>query len=95
MPIEELRQKVFRDLDSRDLADPSIRKRALNKILSFIQVNGSYCKDGELILPSDKDSLKSAYQKWKGVKLNSAESSVINTMYEHYKGKNFSSIDKT
>lgn len=87
MTVEELRLKVFRDLDSRGLKDPSIRKGALNKILSFIQTKEIYMKNGDLILPSDKESLKTAYQKWKGESLNSAESSVINTMYEHYKGK--------
>ena len=87
MTIEDLRQKVYRDLESRGLANPSIRKRALDKILSFIQKKEIYGGKSGLILPSDKDSLKSAYRNWKEADLNSAESSVINTMYEHYKGK--------
>lgn len=86
MTIEELRQKVYRDLDSRGLKDPSIRKRALNNVLAFIKTKETYFTRNDLNLPSDKDSLKSAYQNYKGKVLNSAESSVINTMYEHYKG---------
>lgn len=87
MTIEELRQKVFQDLDSRGLKNPSIRKGALNNILSFIETQKIYSNNGDLSLPSDKNSFKLSYQKWKGKELNSAESSVINTMYEHYNGK--------
>lgn len=41
MTIEELRQKVYRDLDSRGLKDPSIRKRALNNVLAFYKNQGN------------------------------------------------------
>lgn len=91
MTIEDLRQKVYRDLDSRGLKNPSIRKGALNNVLEFIKTTEIFFNDKELNLPSDKDSLKLTYQKYKGKVLNSAESSVINTMYEHYKGKHQSS----
>lgn len=91
MTIEELRKKVYQDLDSRGLKNPSIRKGALKNVLEFIKTTEIFFNDKELNLPSDKDSLKLTYQKYKGKVLNSAESSVINTMYEHYKGKHQSS----
>lgn len=38
MTTTEIRNKVFAELDSRNLANPSIRKNALDRVLDFIKV---------------------------------------------------------
>lgn len=83
MTIIEIRNKVFTELDSRGLSDPSRRKRALNHVLEYIQ-KSQYNLNGKVILPKNKNSFKNNYEISKGKKLNKAESSVINEMYKQY-----------
>lgn len=83
MNIEKIRTKVFAELDSRDLANPSIRKNALEKVLTFIRTS-KYFTNEEVILPEDKKKFKHEYETYKGSNLSSAESSVINEMYNQY-----------
>ena len=45
--------------------------------------------NGDLIFPSDKDILKKEYERYKGYNLNSAESCIINEIYNQYKGTTF------
>lgn len=84
MTIIELRNKVFAELDSRDLADPSIRKRAFNHVLDYIR-QSEYYNNEKLILPPDKNNFKKNYETYKCKKLNGAEKSIINEMYNQYK----------
>lgn len=82
MTTQEITACVDRFLDSRNLADPSIRKRAIRKVVTFMNSSGSFIKGGQVVLPSDKRILANAYEQFKGSALNSAEKSSINHMYE-------------
>lgn len=83
MTTNEIRNKVFAELDSRGLANPSIRKNALNRVLEYIETS-KYYKNGSVILPEDKRQFKQDYGNYKGKDLTGAESSVINEMYNQY-----------
>ena len=83
MTTTELRNKVFAELDSRNLAAPSIRKNAFDRVMDFIKVS-KYYNGGNVNLPQDKKQFKSDYQTYKGNDLSGAESSVINEMYKQY-----------
>ena len=82
MTTQDIIARVDRFLDSRNLADPSIRKRAIRKVVAFMNSTGSFIKGGQVVLPSDKRILANAYEQFKGSVLNSAEKSAINHMYE-------------
>ena len=82
MTTQEITACVDRFLDSRNLADPSIRKRAIRKVVAYMNDTGSFIKGGQVVLPSDKRILANAYEQFKGSVLNSAEKSAINHMYE-------------
>ena len=83
MTITEIRNKVFAELDSRNLTQPSRRKNDLDHVLDFIKVSKYYSKVN-VLLPQDKEQFKLDYQTHKGEKLNGAERSVINEMYNQY-----------
>ena len=83
MTVTEIRDKVFAELDSRDLAQPSRRKSALEYVLDYIN-HSQYCSNGKVLLPSDKKHFKQAYKIYKGKELNGAENSAINEMYNQY-----------
>lgn len=84
MKLSELKKKVVDELNSRNLADPSIRMNALNKICLYL-AQTEYIKNGLIDFPEDKNELKKVYQNIKGKVLNGAESSVINEMYNQIK----------
>ncbi len=77
MTIEQLKALVEEELNSRNLKS-RVRFSALNKVTPFIKKQ--YGVDASS-LPASKDELKDAYEKYKGKILNSAESSVINELY--------------
>lgn len=77
MTIEQLKTLVEEELNSRNLKS-EVRFSALNKVVPFIKKQ--YGVDASS-LPASKDELKGAYEKYKGKILNSAESSVINELY--------------
>ena len=83
MKLEELKKAVSDELSSRNLKNPKIRGNALIKVCDFIkkQSNKYIMTNGDLIFPSDKDILKKEYERYKGYNLNSAESSIINEIY--------------
>lgn len=83
MKITDLRSKVIAELDSRNLAQPSIRKNALERVLEFIK-QSEYHNNGELHLPYDKKRLKEEYASYKGKELYGAENSIINEIYNQY-----------
>lgn len=83
MTTTEIRNKVFAELDSRNLANPSIRKNALDRVLDFIKIS-KYHENGSVILPKDKRQFKQDYEAHKGKDLTGAESSVINEIYNQY-----------
>lgn len=47
MTTTEIRNKVFAELDSRNLANPSIRKNALDRVLDFIKIS-KYHENGSV-----------------------------------------------
>ena len=83
MTTSEIRNKVFAELDSRPLAQPSRRKNALDHVLDYIKTS-KYHNNGSVILPGDKREFKQDYEVHKGKNLTGAESSVINEMYNQY-----------
>lgn len=83
MTTSEIRNKVFAELDSRNLAKPSIRKNALEHVMEYVKTS-KYHKNGAVILPEDKRQFKKDYELHKGKNLTGAESSVINEMYNQY-----------
>lgn len=83
MTITEIRNKVFAELDSRPLAQPSRRKNALDHVLDYIKTS-KYHNNGSVILLGDKREFKQDYEVYKGSKLSGAEDSVINEMYKQY-----------
>ena len=82
MTILEMIRKVDDLLDNRNLKAPQIRKDAIRHIAEFMKSTGKFMSNGNLMLPSDKDTFKESYQKHKGKSLNSAEKSAINHMYD-------------
>ena len=83
MTTSEIRNKVFAELDSRNLASPSIRKNAFDRVQDYIKTS-KYYKNGSVFLPEDKLQLKQDYEAHKGSKLSGAEDSVINEIYKQY-----------
>lgn len=83
MKTNELRTNVFAVLDSRNLANPSIRKHAFERVLEYIKTS-KYYKNGEVDFPQDKKQFKHDYETYKGKDLTGAENSIINEMYNQY-----------
>lgn len=82
MTTREMITLVDRFLYSRNLADPSIRKRAIRKVAAFIESTKTYLDGNQLALPSDKNAFKAAYERYKGSNMSGAEASAINHMYD-------------
>lgn len=87
MRVQEMIMYVDNYLDSRGLAQPSIRKKAIRRVAEFINSTDIYLKNGHLNLPLDKNIFKDAYCKHKQSTLSGAESSAINHMYDILKDK--------
>lgn len=78
----ELKELIIADLTSRGLKDPTIRIRALEKIINIVQQNyPSYFENIDELLQIGKESFKHKISEKKGKALNSAEKSVINEIY--------------
>lgn len=78
--LEELHESVVREYDSRHLVS-DVRYKALDKVINFIKDKF----DGDIsCLELDKSAFKSMYATYKGKKINSAESSSINELYNQY-----------
>ena len=82
MTIIEMIRKVDDFLDNRNLKTPQRRKNAIRHIAEFMKSTGKFMSNGNLMLPSDKDTFKESYQKHKGKSLSRAEVSAINHMYD-------------
>lgn len=78
----EMQNKVNDYLDSRGLKDPNARKNAAKKILAFMDNTGSFIKDGQISLPTDKDFVLREYRAYKDKPLNQSEVSVLNLIYQ-------------
>lgn len=77
----EITELIFAELDSRELKNPNIRKNALKRVWEYMRDADEFLVNGSIVLPCDKVCLKERLAQIKGNKLNSAESSVINMIY--------------
>ena len=82
MTINEMITLVDRFLDSKNLASPGRRKNAIRRVAEFMESTGSFLNGKQLNLPSDKGTVVSAYERYKGSNLSGADKSAINHMYE-------------
>lgn len=78
----EIKQAIRKHLQSIGLANPNIRLNALNSIEKLL--DKEYIQNPNLFLLIDKDDLKESLSKKK--KLNSAEKSIINHIYDTING---------
>lgn len=82
-----LKETIRCDLLDRNLKDPKIRLRALDKIERIlIEFYPEYITDTESISAVDKNVFKRQIEAKKGAPLNSAEKSVINDIYRYCLG---------
>lgn len=82
-----LKETIRCDLLGRNLKDPKIRLRALDKIERIlIEFYPEYITDTENISAVDKNVFKRQIEAKKGAPLNSAEKSVINDIYRYCLG---------
>lgn len=82
----EITKLIVADLDSRGLKNPNIRKNALKRVLEYMRDAGEFLVDDSIVLPYNKDDCKERLARIKGYELNSAESSVINMIYNYTGG---------
>ncbi|MCX4334833.1 MAG: hypothetical protein OSJ55_08135 [Bacteroidales bacterium] len=82
MNWNELKKRIVAEYDSRNLKS-NVRYNAIDKIEDFIrQYYPQVIKDVKELEHIDKKDLKMQYeQKWKRTRINGAESSVINEIY--------------
>lgn len=80
MNWEELKKRVIAEYDSRNLKS-DVRYSTLKKIDTFLKEQYFSMSEDVKSLPADKNDVKDAYRKYKGAEPNSAESSVINEIY--------------
>ena len=64
MTTKELISLVDRELDSRNLAQPQIRKKAVRRVAEFMEATGSFLNGDELALPSNKKVLEQAFTQY-------------------------------
>jgi len=82
MNFQEIQKRVKKELLSRNLANPSLRLNALEKVSLYIQQKHKEIYDDAKLLNSiDRNDFKAEYETYKGSKINGAESSVINEIY--------------
>ena len=82
----EITKLIVADLDSRGLKNPNIRKNALKRVWEYMRDAGEFLVDDSIVLPYNKDDCKERLVRIKGYELNSAESSVINMIYNYAGG---------
>lgn len=81
MTTKDLIAQADRILDSRNLAKPQIRKRAVRKVIEYMETTGMFLEGNQVALPSDKRVLKQALIQYYGKEPFSA-GGAINIMYE-------------
>lgn len=82
MNTYDMQNKVNDYLDSRGLKDPNARKNAAKRILAFMDNTGSFICNGQISLPSDKETVLREYRAYKDKPLNQSEVSVLNLIYQ-------------
>ena len=82
MTLNQLKNAIISELSSRSLKDPQIRKNALEKVCKYItEYQQIYLHDQNVVLPKDKNEFKNEYERYKSTKMNGAENSIINEIY--------------
>lgn len=82
MTLNQLKNAIISELSSRSLKDPQIRKNALEKVCKYItEYQQIYLHDQNVVLPKDKNEFKNEYERYKSTKINGAENSIINEIY--------------
>lgn len=61
MTTQQLITLADRELDSRNLAQPQIRKKAVRRVVEYMETTGSFLKGNQLALPSDKKILEKKF----------------------------------
>jgi len=92
MTLAEILGIINRNLDSRNLKKPNIRKSALCKIILFIETTGNYLLNDQLILPNKRKEFELAYRKYKKSELNGAEKNVIKLIYDSLNTKSIKKL---
>lgn len=64
MTTKELILLTDKELDSRQLARPQIRKKAVRKVVEFMEKTGSFIERNELALPSDKKEVETGFLRY-------------------------------
>ena len=81
MKLNELRQRIITKYDSRHLKSKA-RYNALDKVMDFLKKEyKNVAEDVSASLPKDKNRVKIGYENYMDKKINDAESSVINEIY--------------
>lgn len=82
MTLNQLKNAIISELNSRSLKDPQIRVNALEKVCKYItEYQQIYLHDQNVVLPKDKNEFKNEYVRYKNTKINGAENSIINEIY--------------
>ena len=82
MTLNQLKNAIISELSSRSLKEPQIRKNALEKVCKYItEYQQIYLHDQNVVLPKDKNEFKNEYERYKSTKMNGAENSIINEIY--------------
>lgn len=88
MKWEELKKLVIAEYDRRNLAT-NRRNSSINRIEKYIKSNFQTMEPIKLLLQTDKEILKKQYKEFLGVnKLNSADNSCINEIYNQLNKSN-------
>lgn len=80
---EDVKKQVTEEILSRGLKDPNIRLRALTKVDAIMhRYYPHYVENPNELIVIGKTKFKEQIAEKKGIKLNQAESSIINTIYD-------------
>ncbi len=82
MTTQELISLADKELDSRKLAQPSMRKNAVRRIVRFMESTGSFLNGKQVVLPSDKKVFEDRFSSYIRKKPYGAESGAINIIYQ-------------
>lgn len=61
MTTQQLVTLADKELDSRNLAQPQIRKKAVRIVVEYMETTGCFLKGNQLVLPSDKKILEKEF----------------------------------
>lgn len=84
MTITQLESAALGVIESKDLAEPSIQKRALGRIAAFLRSTGKFIVGNDVDLPSDKGRFKAAFEAHVGREAKWGEPTVINIIYRTF-----------